>query len=50
MIKSQIGDKNGMQILLEFIAKLLDPSIPESSSIFVGELLVQVIQKVVFDF
>ena len=39
------GNGNGLDYIVKFIAKLLDPSQPESSAIFVGDLIVQLVRK-----
>jgi hypothetical protein len=41
----QIQDKSGLEILLDFIAKMLRPEESESSAIFLGELITKLIQK-----
>jgi len=37
--------KTGLELLLQFIAKLLDPSQSESAALFVGDLISKLIKK-----
>lgn len=39
------GNGNGVDYIVKFIAKLLEPSLPESSAIFVGDLIVQLVRR-----
>jgi len=39
------GGKNGMELIIQFIAKLLDPSQTESAALFVGDLISKLIKK-----
>jgi len=39
------SDKNGLDLLIQFIAKLLDPSQTESAALFVGDLVAKLIKK-----
>jgi hypothetical protein len=45
ILKWTDGNGNGLDCIVKFIAKLLDPTLPESSSIFVGDLIVQLVRK-----
>lgn len=45
ILKWTDGNGNGLDYIVKFIAKLLDPLLPESSSIFVGDLIVQLVRK-----
>ena len=38
--------KSGLEYIIHFIAKLLDPTCPDSDALFVGDLIVTLIQKV----
>ncbi|KAJ3324796.1 Importin 9 [Boothiomyces sp. JEL0866] len=39
------GNRNGLEYLLEFIGKMLGPNESESSALFIGNLIVKLIQK-----
>ena len=45
ILKWSGGDGNGLDYIVKFIAKLLEPSQPESSAIFVGDLIVQLVRR-----
>ena len=45
ILKWSGGDGNGLDYIVKFIAKLLEPSQPESSAIFVGDLIVQMVRR-----
>ena len=45
ILKWTDGKMNGLDYIMKFIAKLLEPSLPESSSIFVGDLIVQLVRR-----
>lgn len=38
--------KSGLDYVIHFVAKLLAPIVPDNESIFVGDLIVTLIQKV----
>ncbi len=45
IVNLQVGQQNGLELILNFVAKLLDPSRSESSAIFVGELVTTLIKQ-----